>query len=93
MFCTNCGKELNPGDRFCANCGCEVKASQTEKRQYDNVVFNPPFRMEADKRTAQILKNREEFNGFKEIARENSKRNTRSKGKMDWNLEGFPEST
>ncbi len=92
MFCTNCGKELKPGDRFCANCGCEVKASQTEKRQYDNVVFNPPFRMEADKRTAQILKNREEFNGFKEIARENSKRNARSKGKMDWNLEGFPES-
>jgi len=92
MFCTNCGKELNPGDRFCANCGCEVKASQTEKRQYDNVVFNPPFRMEADKRTAQILKNREEFNGFKEIAKENSKRNARSKAKMDWNLEGFPES-
>ena len=92
MFCTNCGKELNPGDRFCANCGCEIKASQTEKRKYDNVVFNPPFRMEADKRTAQILSNRGEFNGFKEIAKENSQRNTRSKAKMDWNLDGFPES-
>lgn len=92
MFCTNCGKELNPGDRFCANCGCEIKASQSEKRQYDNVVFNPPFRMEADKRTAQILKNREEFSGFNEIAKENSRRNTKSKGKMDWNLDGFPES-
>ena len=92
MFCTNCGKELNPGDRFCANCGCEIKASQSEKRKYDNVVFNPPFRKEADKRTAQILKSREEFTGFKEIAKENSKRNARSKAKMDWNLEGFPES-
>ena len=75
MFCTNCGKELNPGDRFCANCGCEIKASQSEKRKYDNVVFNPPVRKEADKRTAQILKSREEFTGFKEIAKENSKRN------------------
>ena len=92
MFCTNCGKELNPGDRFCANCGCEIKASQSEKRKYDNVVFNPPFRKEADKRTAQILKNREEFTGFKEIANENSRRNSRSKAKMDWNLDGFPES-
>ena len=92
MFCTNCGKELNPGDRFCANCGCEIKASQSEKRKYDNVVFNPPFRKEADKRTAQILKNREDFTGFKGIAKENSKRNAKSKAKMDWNLDGFPES-
>ena len=92
MFCTNCGKELKPNDRFCANCGCEVKASQTESRKYDNVVFNPPFRMEADKKTAQILKNREEFSGFKEIADENNRRSARSKAKMDWNLDGFPES-
>ena len=92
MFCTNCGKELKPNDKFCANCGCEVKASQSENRKYDNVVFNPPFRMEAEKKTAQILKNREEFKGFREIAEENSKRNVRSKAKMDWNLEGFPES-
>ena len=56
MFCTNCGKELNPGDRFCANCGCEVKASQTEKRQYDNVVFNPPFRMEGNSQGKQQKK-------------------------------------
>ena len=92
MFCTNCGKELNPNDKFCANCGCEVKASQTERRGYDNVVFNPPFRMEAEKKTAQILKNREEFKGFKEMAQENNRRNVKSKAKMDWNLEGFPES-
>ncbi|MBQ5954654.1 MAG: zinc ribbon domain-containing protein [Firmicutes bacterium] len=92
MFCTNCGKELNPGDRFCANCGCEIKASQSEQRKYDNVVFNPPFRKEADKRTAQILKSREEFTGFKEMASENNRRNNRSKAKMDWNLDGFPES-
>ena len=78
MFCTKCGNELHPNDKFCAKCGAEVRGGGDQK--YGNVVFNPPFRMEADKRTAQILKNREEFNGFKEIARENSKRNTRSKG-------------
>ena len=92
MFCTNCGKELKPNDRFCANCGCEVKGSQSDSRKYDNVVFNPPFRMEAEKRTAQILKNRGEFNGFKEMAEESSRRTARSKAKMDWNLDGFPES-
>ena len=92
MFCTNCGKELKPNDRFCANCGCEVKGSQTESRKYDNVVFNPPFRMEAEKKTAQILRNREEFRGFKEISDETNRRSARSKAKMDWNLEGFPES-
>ena len=91
MYCTKCGKELNPNDRFCANCGAEVKPGQGD-RKYDNVVFNPPFRMEAEKKTAQILKNREEFRGFKELADENNKRAARSKAKMDWNLEGFPES-
>ena len=70
MYCTKCGKELNPNDRFCANCGAEVKPGQGD-RKYDNVVFNPPFRMEAEKKTAQILKNREEFKGFKELAEPN----------------------
>ena len=91
MYCTKCGKELNPNDRFCANCGAEIKPGQGD-RKYDNVVFNPPFRMEAEKKTAQILKNREEFKGFKELADENNRRAARSKAKMDWNLEGFPES-
>ena len=24
MFCSNCGKELNEGDKFCSNCGNQV---------------------------------------------------------------------
>ncbi len=90
MFCTKCGNELHPNDKFCAKCGAEVRGGGDQK--YGNVVFNPPFRMEAEKKTAQILKNREEFKGFKEMADENNRRAVRSKGKMDWNLEGFPES-
>ena len=92
MFCTKCGRELKPNDRFCAHCGTEVTQPQDAQNKYDNVVFNPPFRMEAEKKTAQILKNREDFRGFKELAEENNKRTVKTKAKMDWNLDGFPES-
>ena len=92
MFCTKCGRELNPRDRFCAHCGTEVTQGKGEQGKYENVVFNPPFRMEAEKKTAQILQTREDFKGFKELAQENNRRTARSKAKIDWNLEGFPES-
>lgn len=29
MFCQNCGKEMNDGDRFCQNCGCARNESAT----------------------------------------------------------------
>ena len=29
MFCTNCGRKLNPGDTFCTGCGCSVKSEET----------------------------------------------------------------
>ena len=58
MFCTNCGKKLHDGDRFCANCGTRVREEAPEMRQ--EVVFNPPFKAEAEHRT------RENFTGFAE---------------------------
>ena len=78
MFCTKCGKELHDGDRFCGNCGAEVRAAKHSK--YDDVVFNPPFRMEAQRRTEEILKSTESQTGQKK----------REAVSFDWNLDGFP---
>ena len=55
MFCTKCGNPLHDGDKFCAHCGAKVRediareASNSQK--YEEVVFNPPFRQEAERRT------------------------------------------
>ena len=80
MFCTKCGKELNEGDRFCAYCGAAVRAQRHSKN--DEVVFNPPFKIEAQKKTEEILKASEERKDT-----ETAKRETVS---FNWNLDGFP---
>lgn len=80
MFCTKCGKELYEGDRFCAYCGAEVRAQRHSKN--DEVVFNPPFKIEAQKKTEEILKATEERKDA-----EKAKKETVS---FDWNLDGFP---
>ncbi len=80
MFCTKCGKELHDGDRFCAHCGAEVR--EAKHSRYDDVVFNPPFRMEAQRRTEEILKSTEAQAAA-------SKRETVA---FDWNLDGFPSA-
>ena len=81
MFCTKCGKELYPGDRFCAYCGAEVR--NREKPKYEEVVFNPPFKLEAEKKTQEILK-----------AAGRQPEETRPKKtqpvSFDWDLDGFP---
>lgn len=46
MFCNNCGKELNKDDRFCSRCGSKVQLE--EKIEFEEVVFNPPFKLEAE---------------------------------------------
>lgn len=81
MFCTKCGKELYDGDRFCAHCGAAVR--EARRARYDDVVFNPPFKIEAERRTEEILKTTEPPKPA-------------SKGRetvsFDWNLEGFPSA-
>ena len=81
MFCTKCGKELYDGDRFCAHCGAEVR--EPKRARYDDVVFNPPFKLEAEKRTEEILR-----------ATETPKPEHKSRETVafDWNLEGFPSA-
>ena len=81
MFCTKCGKELYDDDKFCAHCGAEVK--EPKHARYDDVVFNPPFKIEAERRTQEILKTTEK----PKAASKNSEPVS-----FDWNLEGFPSS-
>lgn len=83
MFCTKCGNLLHDGDRFCAHCGAKVREEERrdlrEAPKYEEVVFNPPFREEAEKRTRRIA--------------EESPYSTEPKKEavhFDWNLEGFP---
>lgn len=83
MFCTKCGKELYDGDRFCAFCGAEVRRAQASKN--DEVVFNPPFKLEAQKKTEEILKAADERK-----EKETAKRETVA---FDWNLDGFPKAS
>lgn len=80
MFCTKCGKELYDGDRFCAHCGAEVR--EVKHSKYDDVVFNPPFRMEAQRRTEEIIRSTENQPAA-------AKRETVA---FDWNLDGFPKT-
>lgn len=91
MFCTKCGKELNPSDRFCAYCGSETRQNEPQMYRYDDVVFNPPFRIEAERKTAEILKEREEFRGFSEAGVDApAEKKTRERINFDWNLDGLP---
>ncbi len=86
MFCTNCGKELHEGDRFCANCGTKTrKEAPKPKEVSQDVVFNPPFKVEAEQRTAEIYK------GFASEVEETPKPRRTESVSFDWNLEGFPQ--
>lgn len=86
MFCTKCGKQLYDGDAFCAYCGTKVREellqeSTGRQRKYEEVVFNPPFRAEAERRTREISG---------EIAQPHSNEPKRETIHFDWNLDGFP---
>lgn len=85
MFCTKCGRQLHDGDRFCAHCGARVRQEQTPEMpsrqpKYEEVVFNPPFRAEAERRTQQIS----------DEVRQYSSEPKRETVHFDWNLDGFP---
>lgn len=83
MFCTKCGKELYEGDLFCAYCGAEVRRHKPEGNE--EVIFNPPFKLEAQKRTNEILKATEQSD---DANAEEKKRHEAIA--FDWNLDGFP---
>ena len=87
MFCTSCGKKLYDGDRFCAHCGAKVRVEAEAPRVRQDVVFNPAFKKEADRRTSEI------YRGFAaEPAEEKPQRKTEP-ANFDWNLEGFPAAS
>lgn len=89
MFCTKCGKRLYDGDSFCAHCGTKVREELLFKKEvksapettvYDEVVFNPPFKREAERRTQSIEAEVENY----------SIEPRRERVSFDWNLDGFP---
>jgi phage shock protein C len=48
MFCTQCGKQIEPGSRFCPACGAAVSSSATQS--YANYTYQ---------RTTQLTRPRE----------------------------------
>lgn len=82
MFCTNCGKKLHDGDRFCGNCGTRVRVEEPKVTQ--EIVFNPPFKAEAERRTSEI------FRGFAESEEKQEPPRRSEPAHFDWNLDGFP---
>jgi len=85
MFCTKCGKELHEGDLFCAHCGNRVRTAAPENNmsKYSEVVFNPPFKIEAQRRTEEISQEVKQY----------SREPKRESLQFDWNLDGFPGSS
>ena len=90
MFCTKCGKKLHDGDIFCAHCGTKVRddllfkseeKSAPRATRFDEVVFNPPFKAEAERRTQYI-----------EEAKSYSSEPKKESIHFNWNLDGFPAS-
>ena len=83
MFCTKCGNPLHDEDKFCARCGARVREDVSREAptasKYEEVVFNPPFREEAEKRTKQLT----EENPYSKDPKKESVH-------FDWNLDGFP---
>ncbi len=88
MYCTNCGKKVYEGDRFCAHCGTKVREEHpAPKPVSSDVVFNPPFKIEADRRTSEI------YRGFVSEAAADEKPRQTEPVSFDWNLDGFPQET
>lgn len=83
MFCTECGKELHEGDRFCANCGTKVR--EMIAPAYQEVVFNPPFKVEAERRTAALSREVEENTEEPKVVKTEAP-------SFNWNLDGFPKA-
>mgnify|MGYP003370098036 CR=1 FL=1 len=84
MFCTKCGNKLHDGDVFCARCGTRVRKEETgqSESRYSDVVFNPPFKLEAQRRTEEISREIKEY----------SSEPKRESLDFNWNLDGFPGS-
>ncbi|MCQ2551601.1 MAG: zinc ribbon domain-containing protein [Clostridia bacterium] len=53
MICKTCGKELSEIDNFCPQCGAKIERIQPSI--YEEVVFNPPFKIENEMKEKEIL--------------------------------------
>ena len=84
MFCTKCGKQVHKDNMFCAHCGNRIlpieENSQRRADDYANIIFNPPFKIEAERKTEQIKNDLKKYN----VEVNNDPLN------LPWNLDGFP---
>lgn len=76
MYCTSCGNLLKEEDKFCSNCGQKVIQ---EENSYEEVIFSPPFKVEAEHITTKEPEEKIVSAPKTEVAN------------FSWNLEGFPE--
>ncbi len=53
MFCSNCGKELNDGDKFCGSCGMMVKREEAAAEPQNQLV--PAPKKKSSGKTAAII--------------------------------------
>ncbi len=83
MFCTKCGKQLHDEDIFCAHCGNRVRAEEPKETvtdsRYSDIVFNPPFKLEAQQRVEEFAENDQQY------SREPKKESI----SFNWDLDGF----
>ena len=87
MICKNCGKELTSEDRFCSRCGSKVEALVEEA--FEEVVFNPPFKIENEMREAE--KKAAELGGQEaEEKVEEARKRRFDTIDFTWDLSGFP---
>lgn len=42
-YCTNCGKQVDPGEKYCVNCGDQLSASPLSQATLDNAPAGKPF--------------------------------------------------
>ena len=86
MFCTKCGNQVLSSDRFCSKCGAEIKRIRSQaEHSYDDDVFDPPFKREAERKTEEIIAGfAPERTAYKDRAKSNAHI------ELKWNNSDYP---
>ena len=91
MYCRNCGKLLNDGDKFCVSCGEPV--IKGEETLQDEKVFSPQFKKESIEKEEKVVKPTgfNEKDSFKDVTEAYNSEPKKTPGaNFSWDLEGFP---
>lgn len=88
MICKNCGKELSSEDKFCSRCGSKVEA--LVEAAFEEVVFNPPFKVENEMREAAKETAAKEPITTEELSKAEAIKRRFDTIDFTWDLSGFP---